>query len=60
VHDGNGTSGDLNGDGVIDGQDIGILLSQWGPCPVKGTCDADFNDDGTVNGADLGFLLTRF
>jgi hypothetical protein len=59
-HDGNGTSGDLNGDGIIDGEDIGILLSQWGPCPVKGSCDADFNDDGFVNGADLGFLLMMF
>jgi hypothetical protein len=25
-------SGDLNGDGFIDGTDLGTLLSRWGPC----------------------------
>ena len=25
-------SGDLNGDGVVTGSDIGLLLLQWGPC----------------------------
>jgi hypothetical protein len=24
---------DLNGDGVVDGADLGILLGAWGPCP---------------------------
>ncbi|MFO0872854.1 MAG: hypothetical protein U0575_02630 [Phycisphaerales bacterium] len=44
--------GDLNGDSVIDGADLGALLGQWG---ADGT--ADLNFDGTVNGADLGLLL---
>lgn len=26
-------TGDLNGDGVVNGADLGILLSVWGPCP---------------------------
>jgi hypothetical protein len=46
--------GDFNGDLEIDGQDIGILLSQWGD-------DLEFFDlDGnsTIDGADLGILLT--
>jgi 1,4-alpha-glucan branching enzyme len=43
---------DLNADWSVDGNDLGILLSQWG---LPGT--ADFNDDGTVNGDDLGPLL---
>ena len=43
---------DLNGDGAVDGIDLGILLSQWG---TDGT--ADLNDDGIVDGIDLGQLL---
>jgi len=46
--------GDLNGDGAIDGADLGILLSQWGPCVG---CLGDLNGDGVVDGADLGILL---
>lgn len=44
--------GDLNGDGVVDGADLGILLGAWGS---RGP--GDLNDDGTVDGADLGILL---
>jgi hypothetical protein len=49
------TPGDLNGDGVVDGADLGLLLGAWGPCPSG--CLADLNGDGTVDGADLGLLL---
>lgn len=45
--------GDLNNDNVIDGSDLGELLSQWG---TAGSADLTF--DGTVNGADLGVLLS--
>lgn len=45
---------DLNGDTVVDGGDLGILLGQWGTCAG---CSADFNADGLVDGADLGVLL---
>ena len=44
--------GDLNGDHVVDGADIGLLLGQWGS---DGT--ADFNSSGEVDGADLGVML---
>ncbi len=47
-----GIPGDLNGDGHIDGADLGILLTQWG-----GPGSGDLNDDGIVDGADLGELL---
>ncbi len=50
--------GDLNGDGVINGTDIAILLSVWGS-PGTGT-GADINGDGTVNGSDLAFLLSNW
>jgi hypothetical protein len=43
---------DLNGDGTVDGQDLGILLGSW-----SGTGPADLNGDGTVDGQDLGILL---
>lgn len=45
---------DLNDDGVVDGDDLGTLLGQWGPC--KG-CSGEFNGDGVVDGDDLGTLL---
>lgn len=47
--------GDFNGDGVVDGADIGILLAEWGSC-AKG-CIADVDGDGDVDGADLGRFL---
>jgi len=43
---------DLNGDGVVDGADLGLLLGSWG-----GPGASDLNDDGTTDGADLGLLL---
>ncbi|MFO0872734.1 MAG: hypothetical protein U0575_02005 [Phycisphaerales bacterium] len=52
------TIGDLDGNGVIDGADVGLLLGAWGACPVPPTrCAADINGDGAVDGADLGVLL---
>jgi FAD/FMN-containing dehydrogenase len=46
-------SADLNGDGVVDGADLGALLSQWG---AQGG-PADLNGDGVVDGVDLGKML---
>jgi hypothetical protein len=45
--------GDVNGDGVVSGADLGVVLG------VFGTNDpaADLNDDGIVSGADLGIVL---
>ncbi|MFG0274585.1 MAG: hypothetical protein ACF8QF_05980 [Phycisphaerales bacterium] len=45
--------GDLNGDDVVDGADLGLLLGAWGTAAVG----ADLNGDGVVDGADLGLLL---
>ena len=47
--------GDMNGDGVVDGADLGLLLGTWGDC--ERVCEGDLNDDGVVDGADLGLLL---
>lgn len=47
--------GDINGDGVVNGFDLGLLLSGWGqPGPT------DLNNDGITNGFDLGVLLTNW
>ncbi|MFG0275591.1 MAG: endonuclease/exonuclease/phosphatase family protein [Phycisphaerales bacterium] len=43
---------DLNGDNVVDGADLGLLLGAWG-----GSGPADLNGSGTIDGADLGLLL---
>ena len=42
---------DLNGDGIVNGADLGLLLGAWG------TSGGDINDDGLTNGADLGLML---
>lgn len=50
---GSGVLGDLDGDGVVDGADLGALLAAW----ASSDADADLNGDGIVDGADLGILL---
>jgi hypothetical protein len=49
---------DLLLDGVVNGADLGALLSAWGPC--MGACAADFDANGAVDGADLGVLLSAW
>ena len=49
-----GSPADLNGDGQVNGADLGLMLAEWGPCSG---CDGDLTGDGQVNGADLGLLL---
>lgn len=44
--------GDLNGDGIVNGADLGLLIGAWG---TDGP--GDFNKDGVVDAADLGLLL---
>ena len=47
---------DIYRDFNVNGADLGILLSQWGPnTPLT---ESDLNGDGVVNGADLGLLLS--
>jgi hypothetical protein len=45
---------DFNGDGIVDGADLGILLGGWGLCVH---CQGDINGYGSVDGGDLGALL---
>ena len=44
---------DYNGDGFVNGADLGIFLGAWGSAP----CKSDLTGDGQCTGADLGVLL---
>ncbi len=44
--------GDIDGDGRVNGTDLGLLLGNWG-----GAGSTDVNGDGTTDGNDLGVLL---
>lgn len=46
---------DFNGNGVVDGADLGQLLGAWGQSGA-----ADLDGSGTVDGADLGQLLAAW
>jgi len=51
-------NGDFNGDGVVDGNDLGTLLGWWGV--AEPWSPADLTGDGIVNGSDLGVLLGQW
>ncbi len=50
----NGVPGDFDGDGVVGGADLSILLSAWG------TAGGDLNGSGTTDGADMAILLSNW
>jgi hypothetical protein len=47
---------DLDCGGTVDGIDLGILLSSWGP----GHGPADLDGNGAIDGVDLGVLLSKW
>ncbi len=53
-----GCPGDLDGDGVVGGSDLGILFVEWGSC--SGNCSADLDADGAVGGGDLGLIFVAW
>ena len=53
---------DLNGDLLVDGTDLGLILAAWSQdqdCQGE-SCNADLNDDNRINGADLGVFLASW
>ncbi len=52
-----GDLGDLNGDRLVNADDVGSLLADWGPCSQ---CAADFNHDGRIDMFDLVIVLANF
>ncbi len=55
-----GNPADLDGDGIVGGADLAILLSAWGDCGNCAACVADLTGDCTVGGADLSVLLSAW
>lgn len=49
-----GTPGDLTGDGVVNADDLFVLLGQWGACA---NCPEDLDGDDDVDADDLFILL---
>jgi hypothetical protein len=49
---------DLDGNGVVNGADLGLMLAGWGACGSP--CPGDLDGNGAVNGADLGLLLAAW
>lgn len=49
--------GDINGDGVVNVEDLLMLLAAWGPCDDCENCPEDLNGDCLVNVEDLLILL---
>ena len=52
--------GDANGDGAVNGIDLGILAGNMFHNVSGGDAAGDFNHDGVVNGIDLGILSGNF
>lgn len=50
-----GASADLDGDSLVNGADLGMLLAAWGT-----SAPGDLDGNGVVDGADLGLLLAEW
>ena len=51
-----GVPGDLDGDGRVNGSDLGLLLSVWN----QKSKDYDLTGDGIVTGKDIGAMLASW
>ena len=57
--DGHACPADLNGDGLVEGDDLLRLLASWGECTAS-DCPEDLDGDGLVDGVDLTILLAAW
>jgi len=56
-----GVVGDLDGDGLVGGSDLGLMLALWGTPGTGGPFgSADLDGNGVVEGADIGLLLSAW
>ncbi len=54
-------AGDVNGDSVVNINDLVSVITSWGPCaPPPVTCPADLTANGTVNIDDLVQVITHW
>lgn len=49
--------GDVNGDGVVNGADLALVLGHWGSCAECTECTGDLDGDCAVGGSDLAIVL---
>ncbi len=52
------TPGDANGDGVVNIQDILVIIADWGTCTEN--CAGDVNADGSVNILDILLVIANW
>lgn len=50
--------GDIDGDGIVGGSDLAVVLNGWQSGP--GFTDGDLNGDGEANGQDLALVLANW
>lgn len=56
-----GCPGDISTNGEVNGADLGILLSYWGPRTQDPfSRRSDISDDGMIDGADIALLLAHW
>ncbi|MFO0894518.1 MAG: hypothetical protein U0574_06125 [Phycisphaerales bacterium] len=50
---------DIDGNGAVDGADLGVVTGLWGKTVADATyrAEADLNRDGTIDGGDMGIVL---
>lgn len=64
--DGNGVlddcqaTGDVDGSGAVNVQDLMAVLLAWGACPADGQCSGDTDRDGVVDIVDLVAVVTHW
>jgi hypothetical protein len=51
--------GDLNGDGLVDAADAGIMFGNWGST-VFGYFDGNLNGDAYIDAADAGIMFANW
>ncbi|MCH8824599.1 MAG: hypothetical protein IH984_13945 [Planctomycetes bacterium] len=51
---------DITGDGIVDIDDLVVVLAFWGPCAWPFTCLADLNGDCTTSVRDLLILFANW
>jgi len=51
---------DLDGSGVTDQSDLGVVLGDFGCTGLPGDCAGDLDNDGQTGQSDLGLLLSHY
>ena len=53
-------TGDVNGDGTVNIDDLVAVITGWGACADPQNCPADVNGSGAVNIDDLVLVITNW